>query len=228
MPKKTKATKITDSNKAWNKKSKSSSYRVETIPINKTILIVCEGQTEELYFQSFPVLGMKVTAINLGGQSKLKLVETTKEIIKNSDEEYDETWCVFDMDVKHGETEYSDFDNSINKAKQLGYKVAYSNDSFELWFYLHYNYTETQNLRGFYYQELSKVFGISYEKDGKKYEFCLNLYNTLIENTSSSQGSAIERAQKLYQKFKHLPYHKQNPVTTVFKLVVELNKNLRK
>jgi hypothetical protein len=228
MPKKTKATKITDSNKAWNKKSKSSSYRIETIQINKTILIVCEGQTEELYFQSFPVLGMKVTAINLGGQSKLKLVEKTKEIIKNSDEEYDETWCVFDMDVKHGETEYSDFDNSINKAKQLGYKVAYSNDSFELWFYLHYNYIEAQNLRGFYYQELSKVFGISYEKDGKKYDFCLNLYKTLIENTSSSQDSAIERAKKLYEKFKHLPYHKQNPLTTVFKLVVELNKNLRK
>lgn len=32
MPKKTKAIKVTDQNKAWNKKPLPSSYRVETIP----------------------------------------------------------------------------------------------------------------------------------------------------------------------------------------------------
>jgi hypothetical protein len=48
---------------------------VKTIPMNKSILIVCEGQTEALYFKSFPMLGVRVDAVNLKGQSKLKMVE---------------------------------------------------------------------------------------------------------------------------------------------------------
>lgn len=228
MPKNTKAVKITDKNKAWNRKAKPSTYKIDTIPINKTILIVCEGQTEKLYFESFPVLGMKVTAIELGGQSKLKLVETTQEILNNSDVEYNEVWCVFDMDIKRGADEFADFDNSINKATNLGYKVAYSNDSFELWFYLHYNYTDNKNLRGFYYDELGKKFGINYVKEGKKYDFCLKLYNILLQDESSSQEKAIERANRLFDKYKHLAFHEQNPVTTVYMLVEELNHNLRK
>jgi hypothetical protein len=62
-----------------------------------------------------------------------------------------EVWCVFDMDVKRGADEFADFDNAISKALQLGYKIAYSNDAFELWFYLHFNLTESQHLRSFYY-----------------------------------------------------------------------------
>ena len=209
MPKNTSNVKITDANKSWNRKPKTSAYQVETIPIRKTILITCEGQTEKLYFESFPVLGVKVTAIDLGGQSKLKLVESTLEIVNKSECKYDEVWCVFDMDVKRGETEYSDFDNSIIQAKQLGFNVAYSNDSFELWFYLHYYYTDSQNLRGFYYEELGKKFGINYVREGKKYNYCLQLYKILLEDATSSQEKAIVWAKKLLQSNKNLPYHQQ-------------------
>lgn len=227
MPKKTKAIKKTDKEKAWNRKSKPTSYKVDTIPINKSILIVCEGQTEKLYFESFPVLGLKVKAIDLEGQSKTKLVETTEKIIESSEFDYDEIWCVFDMDYKNGETEFADFDNAINKAKQLGYKVAYSNDSFELWFYLHYNKIEAQHLRTFYYEQLSEKWDINYERDGKKYVFCLKIYNLLLTDSNSSQERAIKNAEELYEQQKHLAYHLQNPVTTVFQLVNVLNENLR-
>lgn len=228
MPKPTRAVKITDQAKAWNKKAKPSGYKIDTIPINKTILIVCEGQTEKLYFESFPILGVKVEAIDLGGQSKSKLIESTQEIIERSESTYDGVWCVFDMDVKRGAEEFADFDNSITKGIQLGYNVAYSNDSFELWFYLHFYYTDAKNLRGFYYEELGKKFGLNYVKDGKKYDFCLKLYKILIEDQSSSQAKAIERAKQLYEQVKDLPYHQQNPVTKIFELVEELNENLRK
>jgi len=228
MPKSTKAIKLTDEDKAWNKKVQPSSYKIETIPINKTILIVCEGQSEKLYFESFPVLGVKIKAIDLKGQAKLKLVESTKEIIKNAEEEYNEVWCVFDMDVKRGADEFADFDNSISKALLLGYKVAYSNDSFELWFYLHYNYTDTQNLRTFYYTELGKRFGINYVEDGKKYDFCLKIYDILINDRSSSQEEAIKRARSLFEQQENLPFHQQNPNTKIYELVEELNRNLRR
>jgi len=228
MPKSTKSIKVTDKNKAWNKKAQPSNYKIETIPINKTILIVCEGQTEKLYFESFPVLGVKIKAIDLKGQAKLKLVESTKEIIENAKEGYNEVWCVFDMDVRRGEDEFADFDNAISKAILFGYKVAYSNDSFELWFYLHFNFTDAQNLRSFYYTELGKKFGINYVKVGKKYTFCLNVYELLLKDASSSQEDAIERAKLLFEQQKNFPCHQQNPNTKVYELVEELNRNLRR
>lgn len=226
MPKKTRAIKVTDQDKAWNRKSNPTAYKLEEIPINKTILIVCEGQTEELYFKSFPVLGLRVDAINLEGQSKLKLVETTEMI--QSEEIRDEVWWVFDMDVKRGAGEFSDFDNAIERAKSLGYKAAYSNDAFELWFYLHFEYTDAENLRTFYYEELSKRLGLNYEKDGKRYDFCLKVYELLDSNEDSSQAKASERARKLFEEKSDLPYHQQNPVTKVFELVEELNRNSRR
>ncbi len=228
MPKSTRAIKVTDKNKAWNKKTQPSSYRIDTIPINKTILIVCEGQTEKLYFESFPVLGVRIRAIDLKGQSKLKLIESTKDIVDSTDEEYNEIWCVFDMDVKRGANEFADFDNAINKALELGYKAAYSNDAFELWFYLHYNLTNAQHLRTFYYNELSKRFGINYVKDGKKYNFCVQIYSILNNDINSSQQNAIDRAKALFEEQKHLTFHEQNPITKVYELVGVLNENLRR
>lgn len=228
MPKSTRAIKLTDKSKAWNKKSISTGYKVDSIPQNKTILITCEGQTEKLYFESFPVLAMSIRAFDLKGESKLKLVDSTKQIIDSSEVKYDEVWCVFDMDVKRGEKEFSDFDNAITKAHSLKYNVAYSNDSFELWFYLHYYYTDAKNLRTFYYKELGKKFNLNYVNDGKKYDFCLKIYSTLKNDPNSSQEKAIENAKKLYEQNKSLVFHKQNPVTKVYELVEMLNSNLRK
>lgn len=229
MPKKTKSNKETDirQNKAWLKKSTPTKYGIEDTVPNITILITCEGQTEQLYFESFKVLTSKVKVINLQGQTKLKLVESTEAILKKSDLKYDEVWCVFDMDVKHGETEFADFDNAINKALSKKYKVAYSNDAFELWFYLHYHHTNQQNHRTFYYKELGKKWDINYPNDGKKYDFCLQIYD-LLKDGIASQEEAIARAEKLYQEQNDLDFHKQNPVTLVHKLVELLNQNLRK
>lgn len=228
MPKKTRAVKVTDQAKAWNKKAQPTDYKIDTITKNKTILIVCEGQTEKLYFESFPVLGVTVKTIDLKGQSKQKLVESTEEIVSKIDDNEVEVWCVFDMDVKRGADEFSDFDNAIFKALKLGYKVAYSNDSFELWFYLHYNQINSQQLRTFYYKELGKRLGINYIKEGKQYQYCLKLYSILNTDINSSQQNAIERAKNLYNEKRELPYHEQNPVTNVYELVEELNRNLRK
>lgn len=163
-------------------------------------MIVCEGQTEELYFKSFPVLGVRVDAVNLKGQSKLKMVESTQEILDSTAVAYDEIWCVFDMDVRRGEDEYSDFDNAIHQAESLGFKVAYSNDAFELWFYLHFEYTDAKNLRTFYYEELGKRLGLNYEKDGKRYDFCQKVYKLLEVHEQSSQSKALKRASLLYKE----------------------------
>jgi len=230
MPKKTKAIKKTDikAKKPWLKKAGTSSYKIEVKETNKTILIVGEGQTEKLYFESFPVLTLTVEVVDLKGQSKLKLIESTTLIIENSETKYDEVWCVFDMDIKQGEKEFADFDNAITKGKSLGYNITYSNDSFELWFYLHFNYTEQKNHRTFYYKSLGEQWNLNYEKDGKAYKFCKENYSRLENDKNASQAKAIERADKLFNKQSPLPYHQQNPVTLVYQLVSYLNENKRR
>ncbi len=230
MPKKTKAIKVTDrrQKKAWLRKSKVSKYKMETKEMNKVILIVCEGQTEKIYFDSFPVVTLTVEAIDLSGQAKQKLVESTRRIVHDSDKDYDEIWCVFDMDIKQGAKELSDYDNAIENARQLAYKVAYSNDAFELWFYLHFHYTDEQHNRTFYYKELGKKWDINYVKQGKRYDFCKSIYERLNKDENASQEKAIARARKLYEAQKDLVYHKQNPITLVYLLIELLNENMRK
>ena len=213
-----------DTKAPWTKKNKLSKYKIETVNTKKTILIVCEGQTEELYFKSFPVLTLKVKPFGIG-QSKLKLVEWTKN--KQEIKKYDEVWCVFDLDIKPDEANcIPDFDNAIKQAKNYGYNVAYSNDAFELWFYLHYHYTDNENHRSFYYEKLSQFWDINYEKYCKKENF--DNYKQLKDDTKASQKKAIQYAKKLYKRTKNFQYHKQNPVTLVYKLVELLNANTKK
>lgn len=210
------------------KKVKSSLYEVETKEVNKTILVVGEGQTEKLYFESFPVLTLTVKAFDLKGQTKLKLIEATESIANSSSIDFDEIWCVFDMDINHGEKEFSDYDNAIKSGLAKGYRVAYSNDCFELWFYLHYHYTDQKNIRTFYYKALSEYWNCNYENEGKKYGFCESIYSLLDTDEKASQEKAIERARKLHLLKAELIYHEQNPVTLVYELVELLNENCRR
>ena len=226
MGKKTKAVKVTDQGKPWEKRKNSYQYKADR-EANKTILIVCEGQTEEWYFNRFPVISLSVRCINLQGQSKMSLVQATQEIVKNEDFTFDEVWCVFDMDVQNTDKDFTLFDNSIDKAKSLDYNVAYSNDCFELWLLLHYKDIQSTQNREYYYEQLGKCFKMNYVRNGKKIDFCKRLYTLLHEDSNSSESQAIMRAEKLYLKQKHLPYHQQKPVTLVYQLVRLLNEHKR-
>ena len=225
MDKKAKAIKVTDQAKPWEKCK--NSYQYDTIrTAHKTILIVCEGQTEEYYFSKFPVISLSVKCVNLQGQSKMSLVKATQDILEEEGFAFDEVWCVFDMDVNTNR-DFTLFDKSIAKAKSLGYNVAYSNDCFELWLLLHYKDIQSTQNREYYYEQVGKCFKMNYVKNGKKIDFCKKLYTLLQEDDNSSEAQAIVRAEKLYLRQKHLPYHQQKPVTLVYQLVRLLNEYKR-
>ncbi|HFK5586445.1 TPA: RloB family protein [Elizabethkingia anophelis] len=224
MAKRTRATKVTDikGQKPWLKNKGNSSYKMESKEMNKFILLVCEGQSEELYFKSFPVVSCRVSTVNLG-QSKDSLVNATIELMKEDD--YDEVWCVFDMDINIGAREKAAYDNAIDKAYANNIKVAYSNDSFELWYCLHFEHLDQQHRRDFYYNFLSQKFNNNYTNEGKKYDYCKTVYSSL--NSLGDQKKAIERAKKLHIDQNHLPYSQQNPITLVYQIVELLNANMR-
>lgn len=227
MPKKSKSIKKTDvkAAKPWLKKVATFKYSIETIEKRKRFLIVCEGQTEELYFKSFPVLSADVKSIHQGC-SKSSLVECVADYLDG--ENYDEVWCVFDMDYKPDVNgQFEDFNNAIQAANSSGYKCAYSNDAFELWFVLHYQFIDQEQLRTFFFERLSKYWGINYEKNGKKRSFAMSIYSRLANDPETDQSFAVENALKLFEKQKQKKSHLQNPVTTVYQLVNELNIHLR-
>lgn len=65
------------------------------------------------------------------------MIEATEEIVKDSKVFYQNIWVVFDKD------DFKDFDEAIRLGKEKGYKIAWSNQSFEYWLYLHFNYADT-------------------------------------------------------------------------------------
>jgi hypothetical protein len=207
-------------------------YAEEQILKNKRFLIVCEGEnTEKEYFEAFPVLGKDIIEIEiiggLSGGKKFLITEAIKLATKDEYKEY-EVWCVFDFDVKYdNSTQKEDFDNAIKMGLSNNFKIAFSNDAFELWFVLHHRFIENKHIRNQYFDMLTDIWELehSYESMGKKREFCKKHYKKLLP----LQERAIRNATKLHESLNDgRPHHEMNPCTTVYQLVLELNKYIRK
>lgn len=210
--------KKTDVGKAWQKKSEISRANQKRTPIT-TFYIICEGRTEKLYFRSFPVKSAEVQSVALG--------TTPPSIVKyakRNGREYDQIWCVFDMDYNPQKVnQKAQFDNAV-AAEKGKLRCAYSNDSFELWFVLHFQSCQQSELRTRYNEILSGIWKIDYSEEGKKEQFAENIYQRLLNDDNASQALAIERAKQLDHDHSGKSPHQQNPTTTVYKLVAELNK----
>jgi hypothetical protein len=227
MGKRTRYTKPKDKETSWFKRQ-NPSRPDRNITIKNTFLIYCEGEnTEPEYFKSFPVTTeTKVEAIGLG-MSRKALVERVIKLIATIEKDEDrQIWVVFDRDIRYEnqEQDNQDFNNAIYLANKNDINCAYSNDCFELWFLLHYNYLESELHRKEIYSKLSEKLGYNYEKAGKDKKSAKNLYNEFLAKIST----AIKNAKRLHTEQSEKDYHLQNPCTTVYQLVEELNKNIRK
>ncbi|MEH2095934.1 abortive phage infection protein [Nostoc sp. 'Peltigera membranacea cyanobiont' 213] len=195
------------------RKINSSGYlprKVNTREIRQRFLIVCEGaKIEPNYFRSFRV-PKNVAEIDVQGlgENPSKLVQSAKELKKQG--EYDRVWCVFDRDSWTTE----DFNNAIKNAKDQGFEVAYSNESFELWYILHFEYLNSGIPRSDYLRKLTSLFGRTYQKNSE------TIYDELFEK----QSIAIKNAENLLKQYNPQIPAKDNPSTTVHLLVKELNK----
>ena len=171
-------------------------------------LIVCEGsETEPNYFKKFHV---NAKVVGLGANTS-SLVNATVKMMQEA--EYDEVWCVFDRDSFSAEQ----FNNALSKARLEDIQVAYSNEAFEIWYLLHFNYYDTGMSRTQYKGKLTELLGSPYQKNDR------GMY-ALLEG---KQQMAIRNAKKLLRSYgsEHNP-EKNNPCTTVHLLVQELAKQI--
>lgn len=181
----------------------------------KRFFIVCEGEkTEPNYFKKFSV-DVDLKVIKGEGKDTKSLVETAIEL-KNDPEsgQRDRVWCVFDRDRNdQNPHDAQNFNAAITLAQTNGIKVAYSNDAFELWYLLHFNYYNTGISRNDYPNMLTKLLGHKYEKNSK----------TIYEKLKDKQQDAIKHAKRLLQEYDRPNPESDNPSTTVHLLVEELN-----
>ncbi|MCX5200268.1 RloB family protein [Streptomyces sp. NBC_00237] len=102
----------------------------------KRLLVVCGARvTESAYLKGFkahianPAVSLKLVERPCAPS---QLVTYTAELRDRSREDFDEAWCVFDVD------EFGDVPDAVADAERRGIEVAVSNPCFELWLLLHF------------------------------------------------------------------------------------------
>ena len=187
----------------------------DSITLQKRILIVCEGEkTEPKYFERFR-MNRTIRELDIRGEgmNTLSLVKETERIVEK-DGSFDEVWCVFDRDSFKPDT----YDNAISKINSKpNWHVAYSNEAFELWFVLHFEYLDTAVDRSHYRDRLTHHRGEKYEKNDETF------YDFLESNGNETR--AMSHAKRLVsEQDVSLPLSRQCPSTTVHIFVQELRK----
>lgn len=192
-------------------------------------LIVCEGEkTEPLYFEAFKndlpkgVLENSIIEIEGEGKNTLSLVERVIKMREKreraSGRSYDQTWAVFDRDSFSSQN----FNNAIFRARAAEPEVfcAWSNEAFELWYLLHFEFYQDAASRDDYQGRLEKAIS---QKQGSPFKYAKNdpeIYNLLKE--FGDQQQAIAWAENLEALHHGEKFADHNPCTLVYKLVREL------
>jgi hypothetical protein len=184
-------------------------------------LIVCEGEkTEPNYFLALEkelprwTVELRIDGI---GRNTLGLVNYA---IKNRDDacrKYDRVWAIFDKDDFPDDS----FNSAIIKASSNNINCAWTNEAFELWFLLHFQFVNTGMKRADYKEYLERE--IRKESGNDTYEYLKNDPNTFsILKIYGNQKQAIDWAKQLKQNFTDQRYATHNPCTLVHELIEEL------
>lgn len=165
------------------------------------ILILCEGDTEELYFKeiksSLPrdkKRGLTIDVDKSKGRDPLSLVTEAirrKDSAKREGNPFKEIWVVFDHD------NFPNRELAIKKAKSAKLKIAFSSINIEVWFIFHFEYKLKVFLNG---DEVKKYFADKYLKvyqpgRTKVYEQIQSKTNIAIANAERLRAAKSEEIE---------------------------------
>ncbi len=188
------------------KKNKEKNQKRKEASKNKRkdkILIFSEGEkTETNYFKAIVKHLENTGRLRNGitievegfGEATTKLVKTVKTVINNTAYDIDpqNVWIVFDKDS------FLDFNEAIQMAEDEGYSLAWSNECFELWYLLHFNYLDSAIDRNVYYKKIEDLFNehfyCSYEKNSEKIFELLSQDETYLKNAIKYTNSIRNKA----------------------------------
>jgi hypothetical protein len=195
----------------------------------RRFLIVCEGEkTEPNYFNalkiSLPkgVLDVCEFRIEGTGHNTESLVEKAVQLKdrweKESQRPVDKLWVVFDKDSFTSES----FNAAIEKCANMeGVDCAWSNEAFELWYLLHFNYYEATITRMRHQEMIEENFK---SKGLENYKYAKNSEDMFrLLNEYGSLSDAIRNAKRLVGGYgSRRDYANHSPCTMVYLLIEEL------
>ena len=201
-----------------NRQISRSGIRSRSVEVREPaqkILVVCEGEkTETQYFRQFPVVPKDSVEVRGVEKDPLRLVQKAREFAREyhsrTGYSYGQVWCVFDRD------EHERFRQALQLAAQNKFCVAYSNPAFEIWYLLHFGYSDRPMTPQECCYALSDRLGCPYEKNQPWYS-----------RLQGFQTAAVIHADRLLSRYDQPDPANDNPSTTVHLLVLELNKHLR-
>lgn len=195
---------------------------IETRTKRVYFLIVCEGEkTEPNYFKALEKKLPKDTVelqIEGTGRNTIGLVEHAIKLRDKSYRKYDRVWVVFDKDSFPEEN----FNGAIIKAASNNLQCAWTNEAFELWFLLHFQFVNTGMSRDEYKAYLERE--IKKKSGDSTYRYTKNDPATFsILETHGNREQATEWAKQLLERCDNDRYATHNPCTRVHELILELS-----
>ena len=182
----------------------------------RRMLIVCEDTKSACdYFKAFPIDPKRAEVVPVGtGMNTDSLIEEAIRLKKAANQvgqPYSDIWCAFDRDNFPA----PNYNRAFELAHANNIKVAWTNEAFELWYLLHFNYHDSGISRKDYKAKL-KHCGLEYDKAD----------DTVYGQLKDRQATAIKYARKLERHYHEIGVkfpERLNPSTGVHKLVEVLN-----
>ncbi|WP_394523418.1 RloB family protein [Lacrimispora sp. JR3] len=202
-------------------------------PKANSYLIVTEGEkTEPLYLRGIiqliedkmggnvDVVEIPIIDISGEGCSTCKLIEKADELVSRAKIIYQNVWVVFDKD------DFEDFDQAIFEGLKKEYKIAWSNQSFEYWAYLHFHYSDVALHRDQWCEKLDEIFKHYHLGNGQYKKNYSDIYRML--DTYDGVNTAIKNAKRRMGEFdfNNMKPSEYDPGTTMHILVAELKRYL--
>lgn len=193
---------------------------VESREERRFFLIVTEGKrTEPIYFEflagKLPKKLVETIEVKGEGANTLSLVREAlkkkKKRLENKElPPFDEVWAVFDKD----DFPDKNFNDAIALAKRENIESGHSNESFELWYVLHYEFLQSALKRTDYITKLTTHLGEKYEKNKRELAERIHI--------NGNYKQAIKRAVRLQKLHEDKTDSESCPMTRVYVLVERL------
>lgn len=218
------------------KYAQKESKRLENTKFKlRFFLIVCEGEkTEPNYFKSLKedlprgvleVCRFEIEGTGFNTDSLVKGAMTLRdEWQEKTNRTIDKLWVVFDRDSFMPQSFNAAIQMCINNNRDKKKKpidAIWTNEAFELWYLLHFEYYNTGISRKQYQEKIEQNFKNKGLKNYKYKKNSTEMYSLLEKYASIT--TAIKNAANLEKSYNgQQNYAEQNPCTMVHKLVAEL------
>lgn len=190
--------------------------------VGRKVIIVCEGNTEEIYFEAIrkskKLQTLKIRVVNPDFSDPENIVKLTVNLRDEAKRQKnwldkDEAWAIFDGE-EHIANDIQNWNRALILAAKEKIELGISNPSFELWYLLHYQ-NQTANI----HRDTAKKRLIShlptYDKTKDFYESHFKLLTNQAETRAKDLLLRIQRDGLE-------PYN--NPSTQIHLLVETLSK----